>query len=108
MESDPTFMLRTMFGAKALYLGGKIMLCVCTNKEPWQGLLVCTDRERHAALTAEFPMLAPHTILPKWLYLPNTHPKFEAVAERLVKAVRQRDPRIGVDPQPRRSKTMRS
>ena len=60
LESDPSFVLRAMFGAKALYLGGKMMLCCCAGEEPWRGLLVCTDRTRHAALQADFPALAPH------------------------------------------------
>src|SRR4051812_47385992 len=71
LESDSTFVLRTMFGAKAVYLGGKMMLCFSASEEPWRGLLVCTERTQHDALRAEFPVLAPHAILPKWLYLPE-------------------------------------
>lgn len=43
LEADATFVLRSMFGAKAAYLDGKLMLCFCVGEEPWRGVLVCTD-----------------------------------------------------------------
>ncbi len=102
LETEPSFVLRAMFGAKAVYLDGKLMLCFCASEEPWRGLLVCTDRDRQAALQADFPALAPHPILPKWLYLPESADAFERSAPRLVALVRRRDPRIGVVPQPKK------
>ncbi len=98
LETDPSFVLRSMFGAKAVYLDGKIVLCFCAGDDSWCGLLVCTDRDRHPALLAEFPDLRPHSILPKWLYLPESAGSFEAAAVRLVSLARRRDPRIGVVP----------
>lgn len=104
LELDPTFVLRAMFGAKAVYLGGRMVLCFCAGEEPWRGLLVCTDRTRHAALLADFPALSPHPILPKWLYLPEAGASFESDATRLVALARQRDPRIGIEPGRRKQK----
>jgi hypothetical protein len=106
LAAEPGFVLRTMFGAKAVYLDGKLMCCFCAGEEPWRGMLVSTDRSRHAGLQAEFPELTPHPILPKWLYLPETADRFEQAAARLVTLARQRDPRIGVVPpaKPRRPK----
>lgn len=101
LEADPTFVLRAMFGAKAAYLDGLLMLCFCAREEPWRGVLVCTEHAHHAALCAEFPALVPHPILPKWLYLPETADAFERTARRLVALARQRDPRLGVAPKPR-------
>jgi hypothetical protein len=98
LETDPTFVLRPMFGGKAAYLGGRLMLYFTANEEPWRGVLACTDRAHHAPLMAELPELAPHPILPKWLYLPETAGGFERTAERLVALARRRDPRLGVDP----------
>ncbi|MBL9214556.1 MAG: hypothetical protein JNG83_03675 [Opitutaceae bacterium] len=98
LERDPTFVLRSMFGAKAAYLDGRLMLCFCASDEPWCGVLVCTERDRHPALQAEFPSLAPHAILPKWLYLPEAADDFESTASRLVALARRRDPRLGVTP----------
>jgi len=98
LEQDPTFVLRAMFGAKAVYLDGKIMLCFCAGEEPWRGVLVATDQVRQPALRQEFPELATHPILAKWLHLSEGADAFERVAPRLVGLVRRRDPRIGVVP----------
>ena len=98
LETDASFVLRAMFGAKAVYLDGKIMFCFMAKTEPWRGILVCTDRSHHAALQAEFLPLTPHPVLPKWLYLPETDNAFERIGARLVALARRRDPRIGVVP----------
>ncbi len=108
LEADPSFVLRSMFGTKAVYLDGRLMLCFCASEEPWLGILVCTDRSHHAALMDEFPEFARHPVLQKWLYLPESAANFERVAVRLVTLARRRDPRIGVTPQskkPRQRKT---
>ncbi len=102
LEADVTFVLRSMFGAKAVYLDGKLMLCFCHGEEPWHGVLVCTDRTQHATLRADLPELAPHPVLPKWLYLSGNGADFDRRAVRVVELARRRDPRLGVMPQPRR------
>ena len=104
LEADAGFVARTMFGTKAVYLDGLMMLCFSAKTEPWRGVLVCTDRKHHAALIAEFPVLAPHPVLPKWLYLPEASNDFERIAEHLVALARRRDPRLGVPPQPKKRK----
>ena len=108
LEAEATFVLRSMFGAKAAYLDGKLILCFCARDEPWRGVLVCTERSHHPALLAEFPVLRPHPILPKWLYLPESNDRFESIATRLVTLSRRRDPRLGVSPQPRKSRLKRN
>lgn len=105
LEEEPTFVLRAMFGAKAVYLGGRLVLCFDAGEEPWHGVLVCTAREQHESLVREFPNLKPHAILPKWLYLSDSDPAFESTAQRLVECARQRDLRIGVEPGTRRRRT---
>jgi hypothetical protein len=104
LEPEPTFVLRPMFGTKAAYLDGNLMLCFCAGDEPWRGLLVCTDRPHHAALIAEFPELRPHSVLPKWLYLPESADTFERSGTLLVALARRRDPRVGVAPKPRKKR----
>ncbi len=104
LEAEPSFLLRPMFGTRAAYLDGRILLCFTDRGEPWNGVLVCTEREHHGSLMAEFPALAPHPVLPKWLHLPDTADGFDRAAERLVLLARQRDPRIGVLPGARRRK----
>jgi len=104
LEMDATFVLRSMFGAKDASLDGKLMLCFSADEEPWRGVLVCTDRPHHPALLAEFAALAPHPVLPKWLYLPESADQFEDLAVRLVTLARRRDPRLGVLPKPRQAR----
>ena len=93
-----------MFGAKAVYIDGKCQLLFMAKQEPWRGVLVCTDREHQQSLIQEFPSLAPHPVLAKWLYLPETSDDFESTAQRLVTLVRRRDGRIGVEGSPKKLK----
>ncbi|HTX67369.1 MAG TPA: hypothetical protein VMD31_16480 [Opitutaceae bacterium] len=104
LEDDPTFVLRPMFGGKAAYVMGRLTLYFTAGREPWRGMLVCTERAHHASLLAEFPELSPHSILPKWLYLPETAGHFEATAERLVALARRHDPRLGIEPPPKKQR----
>jgi hypothetical protein len=96
LESDPGFVLGSMFGTKVAYLDGKLMLCFAAKDEPWRGILVCTERAHHPALRKEYPALAPHPVLGKWLYIPEAADVFEATAGRLVERALRRDLRIGV------------
>ncbi len=102
LEADASFVLRGMFGGKALYLDGRMQLVFFTKEEPWCGVLVCTDRPSHASLRAEFPELSPHPVLPKWLYLPEAADGFERTGQRLAALVLRRDARIGVESTSRR------
>lgn len=104
LEEDPTFVLRAMFGTKVAYIAGRLTLCFSDKAEPWRGVLVCTDRLRQESLLRDFPNLIPHPILPKWLYLSDGDKAFESTAQRLVALVRQRDPRIGVEPGTRKKR----
>jgi len=107
MEADPGFVLNAMFGVKAVYLDGRLVLGFAAKEEPWRGILVATEKVSHAALVAEFPSLAPHPVLPKWLYLPEAADDFERAAGRLVTLSLRRDPRIGVVPKPKKGRKPR-
>lgn len=101
LEHLDTYALRSMFGAKSVYLRGKIMLCLTEGAEPWNGVLVCTDKAEHESLCAEFRSLKAHPVLGKWLYLSDESRDFEQVIELLIKAILRGDPRIGVVPKPK-------
>ncbi len=105
LEADASFVLGAMFGTKVVYLDGRLVLCFSAKEEPWRGILVCTERGHHLSLMAEFPLLSPHPILPKWLYLAESADDFERVAGRLVLLARHRDPRIGIAPKPRKRRS---
>jgi hypothetical protein len=102
LEGEPSLVLAPMFGTRAAYLDGRLYLCFSARREPWRGLLVCTDRDRQASLRADFPSLVPHPVLPKWLYLAEADAAFERTAAALVALARRRDPRLGVAPKPGR------
>jgi hypothetical protein len=97
LEDDPRFVVRKLFSFDAAYLDGRLYLAVSSGKEPWNGMLVCTSREHHAAIRGQYPQLISHEILGKWLYLSQSHPDFESIAVDLAEMARKRDPRLGVD-----------
>lgn len=98
----PSCLVRPMFGCEACYFNGLIVLVLADKDEPWRGVLVPVERESHPAITRDFPALAPHPVLPKWLYLPEAASSFEPDAEAIVERIRQLDPRFGVLPEKKR------
>jgi hypothetical protein len=102
MADEPSFVLRPMFGCLACYLHGRLVLVLADRRPPWRGLLVPTAREAHAALRADFPALEPHPVLPKWLFLPEGTDDLETIGAALVERALADDPRLGVEPTPRR------
>ena len=101
-ERDATYIHKRMFGSDAAYVDGLMCLVAADRGEPWNGLLVCTSLDRHAALIDEMPALQPHPVLGKWLYISQDDPAFEDIAKRMTALVLARDERIGVEPRPRR------
>ncbi|OWT59207.1 hypothetical protein [Candidimonas nitroreducens] len=101
LERDAAYASRKMFGCDAAYVDGLLCVVAADRDEPWDGLLVCTSQEHHAAFMDEMPGLRPHSVLGKWLYIPQGDEEFEAVARRVTELVLARDPRIGVEPKPR-------
>lgn len=102
LEEDTRFIRQKFFFLDAAYLDGRLHLALVDREEPWSGLMVCTSREHHASLQADFPQLTPHAVLGKWLYLSQLHPDFESVVPELVALARKRDLRLGVEPERRR------
>jgi hypothetical protein len=101
-ERDPTYLRKRMFGCDAAYIDGLLCLVAADRDEPWDGLLVCTSQERHAALIEDMHALRQHPVLGKWLYVPQDDPAFEDTAQRMTALVLARDERVGVEPKPRR------
>ena len=95
-EGRTDFIKKPMFSCLGLYLGDRLTLVLAHKDEPWNGLLVPTERAWQPGLQAEFPALTAHEVLGKWLYVSQTHPDFEFVANSLVELALRGDPRIGV------------
>jgi hypothetical protein len=104
-EGHPSFFTKRMFGGLAAYLFGRQMLLLVeptkTGRWHWHGVLICTDRAQHAAIVEEFPQLAPHDVLGKWLYIDSRHADFEPTLERVAAAIARDDRRFGIHPRPR-------
>ncbi|RQH06592.1 hypothetical protein [Paraburkholderia dinghuensis] len=108
LERDAGYLRKRMFGCDAAYIDGLLYLVVADREEPFNGLLVCTSHDRHAALIEEMPALKPHPVIGKWLYVRQADPAFEDIVEKMTALVLARDERIGVEPPPRnrRSKSV--
>jgi len=104
LERDPTFVHKRMFSADAAYIDGRLCLTAGDREEPWNGMLVCTSQAHHASLIEQMPALRPHPVLGKWLYVTQADPAFESIVEQVAALVLARDPRIGVEPKPKRRK----
>jgi len=100
-----SFFTKRMFGGLAAYLHGRLMLVLVeptkTGRWKWHGALVGTEHEHHLSLRADFPALAPHDFLRKWLYIDSTHEDFESTMEAVARCMAGNDRRFGVVPRPR-------
>ena len=108
-EDHPTFFTKRMFGGLAAYLFGRLMMLLVeptrTGRWKWHGVLICTDQIHHPGIIGEFPQVAPHRVLRKWLYLDSRHDEFEPTMERIAYAIARNDQRFGIQPRPRRERT---
>ena len=104
LEEEPSYLEKPMFGCLAIYLHGMLMLVLASGEEPWDGLLIPTEHQFHDAILKEFNDVVQHTVLKKWLYLPEATEDFETVASDIVEAVRMNDQRFGVEPKERVSR----
>jgi hypothetical protein len=103
LMDEPSYLEKSMFGCRACYLHGRLILVLASrDKEPWEGLLIPTEKEFHESLMNEFPGLMAHPVLGKWLYIPEDTEEFEEFASKLVDLIARDDPRIGVIPKPRK------
>ena len=108
-EHHPSFFTKRMFGGLAAYLFGRLMMLLveptATGRWKWHGVLICTDRDHHVAIMGEFPHVAPHRVLRKWLYVDSRHDDFEPTMERIAYAMARNDKRFGIQPRARKART---
>ncbi len=105
LAEEPSYIEKAMFGCRGYYLHGRLVLVLAARgKEPWNGLLVPTEREHQPALRRNHKNLIIHPVLKKWLYLPESNEDFEEAAGDLVESILANDPRMGVEPKTKSSK----
>jgi hypothetical protein len=109
--SHPSFFTKRMFGGLAAYVHGRMMMVLVepakTGRWKWHGVLICTEFEHQGAIIYEFPALAPHDILKKWLYIDSRQDDFEPTMQRVAEAMARGDARFGIRPQARKRATGR-
>ncbi|TAN39765.1 MAG: hypothetical protein EPN25_10260 [Nitrospirae bacterium] len=109
LTEEADFFERPMFGCHACYLHGRLALVLAAQEEPWNGLLIPTEKQFHDSIMLEFIGVGQHPVLKKWLYLSQASDDFEASGAAIVEAVMRNDLRIGVEPREKSSKkSMRS
>ena len=107
LMEESGYLEKSMFGCLAIYLHGRLMLVLASGEEPWAGVLIPTEHQFHDPIVKEFLDVVQHSVLKKWLYLPEATEDFETVASDIVEAVRMNDQRFGVEPKERISKRKR-
>lgn len=80
LMEEPSYLEKPMFGCLAVYLHGRLMLALASGEEPWNGLLIPTEKQFHDAIQKELRDVVQHSILKKWLYLPEATEDFETIA----------------------------
>jgi hypothetical protein len=102
IAGDESFVTRITFGCLSCYLHGRLKIVLADGAHPWDGVLVPTASEHHASLRRALPALRVHPVLGKWLYLPASVESFEDDAREIAALALADDPRVGVEPRPRR------
>ncbi len=104
LEANAQFVQKKMFGCQSGYLNDRLVLVLADSDEPWNGILIPTERANHLSLMSlneAFQELSPHPVLGKWLYLSQGSRLFEEVAGKVVAMILAGDQRIGVEPKPK-------
>lgn len=103
---DPGAEFRLMFGCKALYYYGKLILVLSESDDDvrWQKLFFPCEREQHAQVMELYPALTPHEVLGKWLSISLDHSDFEELVVDISKRLMRRDKLFGVIPQPKKKR----
>lgn len=102
LTDEASYIEKPMFGCRACYLNGRLKLVLAAKGNPWNGLLIPTEKAFHESIRKDFQGVVQHPILKKWLYLPETYEDFERVAQDIVKHALMDDPRFGVEPKDRK------
>lgn len=110
-DGHPGFFTKRMFGGLAAYLHERLMLILVeptkTGRWKWHGVLICTSFEDQPSIRADFPALAPHEALRKWLWVDSKHDDFEQTLEGVARCMARNDPRFGILPKATSGKSRR-
>ncbi|WP_413613122.1 TfoX/Sxy family DNA transformation protein [Bdellovibrio sp. HCB-110] len=96
---------KSMFGGFAYYIEDKIVLLIFESDDKrWNGVMFPVEREFQPQALGKFPELSPHSILPKWLYLPIHTEGFDELVSDIIREVLRPHSFWGSIPKPKGKK----
>lgn len=105
---DP--IIKSMFGAYAIYVGNKIVLILRDKKDEDSGVWIATTPEHHASLKKDFPSMRSIKIFGTgesgWQVLPMDADDFESSVNQVCDLIIKGDKRIGKIPKPKKKKVI--
>lgn len=102
---DEGYRRKAMFGGFAYYIEDKIILVLFESDDSrWNGAMFPLEHEFQPQALRKFPALKPHSILPKWLYLPLESEDFEDLISKILKDVLKPASFWGSIPKPKKKK----
>ncbi len=101
-------LVKPMFGAFAVYTGGKIVLILRDKNDEDSGVWIASTAEHHESLQKNFPNMRSIKLFgsgkTSWQLLSKEADDFETSVNQLCEFILKRDIRIGKIPKPRKSK----
>lgn len=105
---DP--IIKSMFGAYAIYVGNKIVLILRDKKDEDSGVWIATTPEHHASLKKDFPSMRSIKVFGPgesgWQVLPMEDDDFESSVNQVCDFIIKGDKRIGKIPKPKKKKVI--
>ncbi len=100
--------VKSMFGAFAIYVGIKIVLILRNKDDEDSGVWIATMQEHHASLKKEFSSMRTIKLfgsgISNWQILPLDADSFETDVNRVCELILKGDGRIGTIPKPKKKK----
>ncbi len=104
---DP--IVRPMFGSHAIYVEGKIVMCLRDKDDEDSGVWIGTSKEHHESLKKELPNMRSIRIFGPgesgWQVLSKNNDDFEESVNHACELILKRDVRIGKIPKPKKKKS---
>ena len=102
--------VKSMFGAYAIYVGNKIVLILRDKNDEDSGVWIATTPEHHSSLKKDFQTMRSIKIFgsgeTSWQLLPMDTDDFETTVNRACDLILKGDTRIGKIPKPRKKKSI--
>ncbi len=103
--------VKSMFGAYAIYSGEKIVLILRDKNDEDSGVWLATIPEHHASLKKDFPSMRSIKVFgsneSSWQVLPANSDDFETSVNLLCDFILKGDVRIGRIPKPKKTKKLK-